>query len=829
MSGGHTPLDGILRQDSLSSQELEGSVNEDGDSSNDIGEIPTPSSPQPRSSSSLTIENLRLFEEVTERSGTGSPIVLRSVQDSGRTSSPLGPVRTGGRGSPVRVELTGSSSRPSSQTRASTPAKVGAESLRTGSSKPLPPIRGEKAHENKEVDLDAKSGSSSTGEQTISTNGDRSEIRSRSSQPAILSYRRELASLNDDAERSIQTAESVTRSERSVSFRDESDTRTPAKSPEKTGRSSLKSPAIREVVRQKNPDGTERIGVSIATETEWSWLESVTLAGKGEVELKEADQTKTPPSSGFPRKRRHRKGSQSTLSYRSEGSDAENGQGKSRAESFVEEDQERRDSQSESEYSDDDVAPLPTDTLIPSIGPPRIIQYQRESDRAVAYPDSPSDRVNTAGMSGLVVPRFDSFGSSVSASSDLDGDDDLNGVCEFCQQELKTFPTPEMAQSMTPEEIYCCSDYQQLVEFTLTHGPEATYPVDELIDIQPHAPYGSKQARRAAKERAAQRMRDREIARQRAAGANQANFYALQVARQMKTINYQLSSQKCLDEGWTIRPPTPDDDDGGPPMVFLPEPVIPPPIMSQARQGIQDPKTVQKFYEDGKLFMLMFPDGTGNVFYPSGHIAVLITSVEKGQYTYLVYEDVQHNATLLAVFEPNGCSTCYHSNGNIRMNLDQYGGIFTDSKGAVKKKWSWKDQVTHVHAPPFQPICFAINKVFSLRCMAQEQVFLAFNCNMQSIRFNVGVKLKLVAPQLIPEEPIDDHALYMSEVKAYVELILDKIHNVQKFSKSPKLENLRPSLRLQHDIVRNERLKTRRGMKYTPSNGGKDAPVVTVN
>ena len=75
-------------------------------------------------------------------------------------------------------------------------------------------------------------------------------------------------------------------------------------------------------------------------------------------------------------------------------------------------------------------------------------------------------------------------------------------------------------------QIYCCTDYQQLVEFTLTHGPEATYPVDELIDIQPHAPYGSKQARRAAKERAAQRMRDREIARQRAAGANQANFYA---------------------------------------------------------------------------------------------------------------------------------------------------------------------------------------------------------------------------------------------------------------------------------------------------------------
>ena len=39
-------------------------------------------------------------------------------------------------------------------------------------------------------------------------------------------------------------------------------------------------------------------------------------------------------------------------------------------------------------------------------------------------------------------------------------------------------------------------------------------------------------------------------------------------------------------------------------------------VVLQRRQGIQDPKLVRKFYEDGKLFMLMFPDGTGNVLYP---------------------------------------------------------------------------------------------------------------------------------------------------------------------------------------------------------------------
>ena len=43
----------------------------------------------------------------------------------------------------------------------------------------------------------------------------------------------------------------------------------------------------------------------------------------------------------------------------------------------------------------------------------------------------------------------------------------------------------------------------------------------------------------------------------------------------MKTINYMLSSQKCLDEGWTLRPPTPVDDNDVEPELFEPEPVLP--------------------------------------------------------------------------------------------------------------------------------------------------------------------------------------------------------------------------------------------------------------
>ena len=51
-------------------------------------------------------------------------------------------------------------------------------------------------------------------------------------------------------------------------------------------------------------------------------------------------------------------------------------------------------------------------------------------------------------------------------------------------------------------------------------------------------------------------------------------FLTLAVARQMKTINYQLSSQKCLEEGWTVRAPSPMLEDEGDD-VFVPEPLNP--------------------------------------------------------------------------------------------------------------------------------------------------------------------------------------------------------------------------------------------------------------
>lgn len=65
----------------------------------------------------------------------------------------------------------------------------------------------------------------------------------------------------------------------------------------------------------------------------------------------------------------------------------------------------------------------------------------------------------------------------------------------------------------------------------------------------------------------------------------------------------------------------------------------------------------------------MFPDGTGNVFYSNGQLAISVSSVEPGKFTYLIYDPSVEEGQpqqLLAEFEPDAMATCYHKSGGIR-------------------------------------------------------------------------------------------------------------------------------------------------------------------
>ena len=84
----------------------------------------------------------------------------------------------------------------------------------------------------------------------------------------------------------------------------------------------------------------------------------------------------------------------------------------------------------------------------------------------------------------------------------------FNGICEFCHKQVLPFPTLDQQLQFPPEMLYCCSTYQDFVEFVLnsvTELEEEEKEKNKFICVKVHKHVGSKEARDAAKEQASQR------------------------------------------------------------------------------------------------------------------------------------------------------------------------------------------------------------------------------------------------------------------------------------------------------------------------------------
>ncbi|XP_029142762.1 glutamate-rich protein 6B-like, partial [Protobothrops mucrosquamatus] len=151
---------------------------------------------------------------------------------------------------------------------------------------------------------------------------------------------------------------------------------------------------------------------------------------------------------------------------------------------------------------------------------------------------------------------------------------------------------------------------------------------------------------------------------------------------------------------------------------------------------------VRRYYQDGKSFLLLLPDGTGQVYYPSGRLAILMTYESETQFTYSVLRDTQ-GSEILAFFTNQGYAAHDQPKGKLRLNLGLCRGSVFDEKGRRQKFWNWWDTGVHVHAPPFQPVCLQLNVYIQVKIKAQDQVFLTFTKAHDCLRLNVGARLRL--------------------------------------------------------------------------------------
>ncbi|XP_074840575.1 glutamate-rich protein 6B [Carettochelys insculpta] len=294
--------------------------------------------------------------------------------------------------------------------------------------------------------------------------------------------------------------------------------------------------------------------------------------------------------------------------------------------------------------------------------------------------------------------------------------------CEFCKAVAKPIPTAEDLDTEPLEKFLCCRMYKEVFECVIKELIESASS-DEEIDIAPHPHLSQSVLESKTRKNLEQQLQDSGFEKYRELYNRYMKFGA------MTKISFKFSeSQEAVTVGSAGAPWALEDLD--------------PEFTAEHLKHCFPHDPVRRYYPDGQQFFLLFPDGTGQVFYPSGHIAILILYVKEVQFTYIILEDHTYSG-IRAFFTNRGYATCNHRNGLIWLNLDPHSGSYMNQKERRQKHWSWHDFSCHVHAPPFQPIYMKLNVFIRIKIVAQDQIYLSFTKKQNHIHFNVGARLKM--------------------------------------------------------------------------------------
>ncbi|KAF7485713.1 hypothetical protein GHT09_002612 [Marmota monax] len=148
-------------------------------------------------------------------------------------------------------------------------------------------------------------------------------------------------------------------------------------------------------------------------------------------------------------------------------------------------------------------------------------------------------------------------------------------------------------------------------------------------------------------------------------------------------------------------------------------------------------------YPNENIFQVLFPDGTGQIHYPSGRLALLISCTDGEEFTYIILED-SLEASIRALVNNSGHATFNDENGFIWSSLSSSLGYYFP-KGKNQKAWNWWNLQVHVHVPPFQPISLKINSYIQVHIRSQDKIIFSFLHRQKQFRLNLGTKFKAAA------------------------------------------------------------------------------------
>ncbi|XP_003476604.3 glutamate-rich protein 6 isoform X2 [Cavia porcellus] len=355
----------------------------------------------------------------------------------------------------------------------------------------------------------------------------------------------------------------------------------------------------------------------------------------------------------------------------------------------------------ELEFKDDFITLFePSLRTLPSVGPPTILAYREEQfDLDINFKDE---------------------------------EEELSPTCEFCGSSLQAFlSSVDSIYSETEVHTSCCPQFQNLIDYICEEKQKVKSAKPELISIKPHEAHGNEIDRIKAKEKALRRKQERQIARHfPTVRSEQTNFPA--DVKNSRTISYQLAvdipeKKPSCKEPFYFQ------------LIKSNTSIVCCDSMKAGGKIVRN-ELFEKHYKNGIKFLTSFPDGTTQIFYPSGNLAIIQVPNKVNGFVCIVQEDTATNPAILAVLDSSGRSFCYHPNGNVWVYINIMGGQYSDQAGNRVRAWTWSSSSPLVS---FKPIFLALNHNIGIRILEQDKISITFLAMGQQAMIRVGTKVKL--------------------------------------------------------------------------------------
>uniref|UniRef100_A0A8C0B9Z4 Glutamate rich 6 n=1 Tax=Buteo japonicus TaxID=224669 RepID=A0A8C0B9Z4_9AVES len=353
----------------------------------------------------------------------------------------------------------------------------------------------------------------------------------------------------------------------------------------------------------------------------------------------------------------------------------------------------------------------------------------------------------------------------------IETEEDSAPRCEYCGSLLKPFPSVEgiCPPSQDYESKFCCERNRDLYEFIVNERKNHEGAWSVPIAVGPHKSHGTEADRLLSKERAYQRYR-----------SNQAG-----------TISYLLSREPPSPKGRTLVP-------GGKAAEPKEDPVSDSVTccdFTLVGGKVVKNELLEKYYKHGGKFLTMLPDGTAQLFYPSGNLAIIVIR-EKKWLTCIVQEDKQSNVKIQAVFKSNGRSTCYYPNGAVWINMSIQGGQYLDQAGSRVRRWTWPNSVmTSGPHVPLSPIFISLNRHVGVRILGQDKITVSFLAMGQQAKFSVGAKVQVFLndiARLPPPTWLGEDELLLLAFRVRILRLFDRLRGCLNFPSNEQWDKIKP-------------------------------------